>query len=51
MKCHQAKFVKQYGDFSSGITALMQYHQEVKNEIFPDESHTYKKQIMDEVSE
>ncbi|MEK4841731.1 3-methyl-2-oxobutanoate hydroxymethyltransferase [Staphylococcus sp. FSL W8-0271] len=48
---HQAKFVKQYGDFSSGITALMQYHKEVKNEIFPDVSHTYKKHIMDEVSE
>src|SRR5699024_8865849 len=48
---HQDKFVKQYRHFSIGITALIQYHKEVKNEIFPDVSHTYKKQIMDEVSE
>ncbi|WP_262604117.1 MULTISPECIES: 3-methyl-2-oxobutanoate hydroxymethyltransferase [unclassified Staphylococcus] len=44
-----AKFVKQYGDFSTGIEALKQYDVEVKNSTFPSEEYTYQKQIMDEV--
>lgn len=48
---HQAKFVKQYGDFSIGSDALSQYNQEVKNSEFPSEAHTYKKQVMNEVTE
>lgn len=48
---HRAKFVKQFGDFSVGIDALKQYNNEVKAEQFPGEAHTYKKQIMNEVTE
>ncbi|HLR18929.1 MAG TPA: 3-methyl-2-oxobutanoate hydroxymethyltransferase [Staphylococcus sp.] len=48
---HQPKFVKRYGDFSVGIQALAQYNKEVKAQQFPDDAHTYKKKIMDEVSE
>ncbi|MDU9418515.1 3-methyl-2-oxobutanoate hydroxymethyltransferase [Staphylococcus lloydii] len=46
----QAKFVKQYGDFSNGIAALSQYHEEVKQGTFPSSEHTYKKKIWDEVT-
>ncbi|MBH9581225.1 3-methyl-2-oxobutanoate hydroxymethyltransferase [Staphylococcus felis] len=45
----QAKFVKQYDDFSIGIAALEQYNGEVKSGVFPSEAYTYKKQIMSEV--
>ena len=45
----QAKFVKQFADFSIGIEGLKQYNDEVKNGTFPSEQHTYKKKIMDEV--
>ncbi|WP_432717942.1 3-methyl-2-oxobutanoate hydroxymethyltransferase [Staphylococcus equorum] len=48
---HQAKFVKQYGDFSKGIQALSLYNTEVKSQQFPSDAHTYKKQVMNEVSE
>ncbi|MDO5375757.1 MAG: 3-methyl-2-oxobutanoate hydroxymethyltransferase [Staphylococcus rostri] len=44
-----AKFVKQYGDFSTGVAALKQYDDEVKSSAFPSEQYTYQKQIMDEV--
>ena len=30
---HKAKFVKRYGDFSSGVDALNQYNREVKGTI------------------
>ena len=45
----QAKFVKQFADFSIGIDGLKQYDQEVKQGHFPSESFTYKKKIMNEV--
>lgn len=45
---HQAKFVKQYGDFSVGIDALTEYNREVKSSEFPDGNYTYKKRVMDE---
>ncbi|MDG0841808.1 3-methyl-2-oxobutanoate hydroxymethyltransferase [Staphylococcus equorum] len=48
---HQAKFVKQYGDFSIGVQALSQYNKEVKSQQFPSNKYTYKKQVMNEVSE
>lgn len=44
---HHAKFVKQYGDFSPGVDALKQYHQEVREGSFPSEQYTYKKQILE----
>ena len=47
---HKAKFVKRYGDFSSGVDALNQYNREVKAGQFPDAEHTYKKQILSEES-
>lgn len=31
---HVAKFVKQYGDFSTGVDALNNYHKEVKSGAF-----------------
>ncbi len=43
------KFVKRYGDFTTGVDALKAYHEEVKAGIFPSPEFTYKKQIMDEV--
>ncbi|MCU5746295.1 3-methyl-2-oxobutanoate hydroxymethyltransferase [Staphylococcus sp. SQ8-PEA] len=48
---HKPKFVKQFADFSIGVTALNQYHEEVKAQAFPSEEYTYKKQIMNEVDE
>ncbi|WP_367122902.1 3-methyl-2-oxobutanoate hydroxymethyltransferase [Staphylococcus capitis subsp. urealyticus] len=45
----QAKFVKQYADFSVGVGGLKQYDNEVKSGEFPSEAHTYKKKIMSEV--
>ncbi|GIO22134.1 3-methyl-2-oxobutanoate hydroxymethyltransferase [Oceanobacillus sp. J11TS1] len=48
---HKPKFVKRYGDFSTGVDALKTYHEEVKAGIFPSPEFTYKKQIMDEVNE
>lgn len=45
---HIAKFVKQYGDFSTGVESLQTYNREVKNEAFPTKEHTYKKQVMGE---
>ncbi|WP_323703243.1 3-methyl-2-oxobutanoate hydroxymethyltransferase [Mammaliicoccus sp. Dog046] len=45
---HVAKFVKQYGDFSTGVDALKQYNQEVKSGAFPSEAYTYKKKVMGE---
>ena len=45
----QAKFVKQYADFSVGVDGLKQYDNEVKSGKFPSEAHTYKKKIMSEV--
>ncbi|MDN8848166.1 3-methyl-2-oxobutanoate hydroxymethyltransferase, partial [Staphylococcus aureus] len=45
---HKAKFVKQYGDFSVGVDALIAYNNDVKSNQFPDENHTYKKRVMDE---
>lgn len=45
----QAKFVKQYADFSVGVGDLKQYDNEVKSGEFPSEAHTYKKKIMSEV--
>lgn len=47
---HQPKFVKRFGDFSSGVDALAQYNKEVKANAFPDEAHTYKKQVLGEES-
>ncbi|MEB7462860.1 3-methyl-2-oxobutanoate hydroxymethyltransferase [Staphylococcus succinus] len=44
---HQAKFVKQYGDFSVGTEALAKYNEEVKAQQFPDAAHTYKKQVLE----
>lgn len=44
------KFVKQYGDFSTGVEALSRYHHEVKNGEFPTEDYTYKAKIMNEVN-
>lgn len=44
-----AKFVKQYGDFTIGVTALKQYNEEVKANTFPSEEYTYKKKVMNEV--
>ena len=41
----QAKFVKQFADFSIGIEGLKQYNDEVKNGTFPSEQHTYKKRL------
>ncbi|WP_210617344.1 3-methyl-2-oxobutanoate hydroxymethyltransferase [Mammaliicoccus lentus] len=46
---HVAKFVKQYGDFSTGVDALNNYHKEVKSGVFPSEEFTYKKKVMGEV--
>ncbi|MFD1386266.1 3-methyl-2-oxobutanoate hydroxymethyltransferase [Oceanobacillus oncorhynchi subsp. oncorhynchi] len=43
------KFVKRYGDFTTGVDALTTYHEEVKAGLFPSPEFTYKKQIMDEV--
>ncbi|MFD1064718.1 3-methyl-2-oxobutanoate hydroxymethyltransferase [Oceanobacillus locisalsi] len=43
------KFVKRYGDFTTGVDALTTYREEVKTGIFPSPEFTYKKQIMDEV--
>ncbi|WP_373290656.1 3-methyl-2-oxobutanoate hydroxymethyltransferase [Oceanobacillus neutriphilus] len=43
------KFVKRYGDFTTGVDALKAYHEEVKAGVFPSPEFTYKKQIMDEV--
>lgn len=43
------KFVKQYGDFTVGIDALRQYHEEVKLGKFPTAEYTYKAKVMDEV--
>ncbi|TDM05268.1 3-methyl-2-oxobutanoate hydroxymethyltransferase [Macrococcus lamae] len=43
------KFVKQYGDFSNGVTALSHYNHEVKEGLFPTEEFIYKTKIMDEV--
>ena len=45
----QAKFVKQYADFSVGVDGLKQYDNEVKSGKVPSEAHTYKKKIMSEV--
>lgn len=45
------KFVKRYGDFTSGVDALKAYHEEVKAGAFPSPDFTYKKQIMDEVNQ
>mgnify|MGYP001763616775 FL=1 len=45
----QAKFVKQYADFSVGVDGLKQYDNEVKSGEFPSEAHTYRKKIMSEV--
>ena len=46
-----AKFVKQYGDFSTGIDALKYYHQEVKAGDFPSDAYMYQKQIMGEFND
>ena len=46
---HHAKFVKQYGDFSQGVSALKHYHEEVRAGQFPSDAHTYKKQILGEL--
>ena len=45
---HVAKFVKQYGNFSTGVDALNNYHKEVKSGAFPSEEFTYKKKVMGE---
>lgn len=45
----QAKFVKQFADFSVGIEGLKQYDREIKAGLFPSDSTTYKKKIMSEV--
>lgn len=46
----QAKFVKQFADFSIGVDGIKQYDEEVKAGTFPSEAHTYKKNILDEVN-
>lgn len=46
---HRAKFVKQYGDFSTGVEALHHYHEEVREGSFPSEAYTYKKQVLEEL--
>lgn len=40
------KFVKVYGDFSTGVDALKQYHQEVKSKQFPTDEYMYKVKVM-----
>lgn len=46
----QAKFVKQFADFSIGVDGIKQYDEEVKAGTFPSEAHIYKKKILDEVN-
>ncbi|MCG3399157.1 3-methyl-2-oxobutanoate hydroxymethyltransferase [Staphylococcus massiliensis] len=36
------KFVKRYGDFSNGVEALRQYHEDVKHRAFPEPQHSFK---------
>lgn len=47
---HRAKFVKVYGDFSTGVDAIKQFNEEVKSGVFPSEEYTYKAKIMDKLN-
>ncbi|GGA95987.1 3-methyl-2-oxobutanoate hydroxymethyltransferase [Macrococcus hajekii] len=42
------KFVKIYGDFSTGVQSLKQFHEEVRNGQFPDETYTYQIKVLGE---
>ncbi|QTQ09211.1 3-methyl-2-oxobutanoate hydroxymethyltransferase [Macrococcoides canis] len=46
---HRAKFVKVFGDFTTGVDALRRFNEEVKTGQFPSEAYTYKAKVMEDV--
>ncbi|MEE1106340.1 MAG: 3-methyl-2-oxobutanoate hydroxymethyltransferase, partial [Macrococcus canis] len=47
---HRAKFVKVFGDFTTGVDALRRFNEEVKTGQFPSEEFTYKAKVMEDVT-
>ncbi|TDM04159.1 3-methyl-2-oxobutanoate hydroxymethyltransferase [Macrococcus carouselicus] len=45
---HRPKFVKVYGDFTTGIEALHQFHQEVRLGQFPSDDYIYNIKVLGE---